>query len=159
MKKKGFTLIELAIVVAILGILISIAYMNFTKSLISSRLDSAANEIASMLRDVYENGNKSMDFESYFISINENNGTYIVELVNKKEGTEKVVRSVEYRDLTIYYGDSKFQGENVIYFTPEGEVLNQDGQEINLIQIKNKSENNTKKVYIDKIPAGNIRVE
>ncbi|GFR36629.1 prepilin-type N-terminal cleavage/methylation domain-containing protein [Thermobrachium celere] len=159
MRKKGFILVEMVIVVAILGIIISIAYMNFTKSLISSRLDSAANEIASMLRDVYENGNKSMDFESHFIRINENNGTYIVELIIKKEGTEKVVRSAEYRDLAIYYGDRKFQGENVIYFTPEGEVLNQDGQEINLIQIKNKSENNTKKVYIDKIPAGNIRVE
>ncbi|SHF18590.1 pilus assembly FimT family protein [Caloramator proteoclasticus] len=172
MRKKGFTLIEMTIVVAILGILLSIAYMNFTKSIINSRLDSAASEIASMLRDVYENGNKSMDYNTYYVKINKNEGTYRIELI-KKEANEKVIRSAEYKDININFyieenennkSKIEFRDVNFIFFTSEGGLkvkysLNEDGQEINLIQISNKSENNSKRVYIDKIPAGNIRVE
>ncbi|MCX7694852.1 MAG: hypothetical protein N2Z71_03960, partial [Caloramator sp.] len=163
---------------AILGILLSIAYINFTKSIVDSRLDSVANEVASMLRDVYENGNKSMDYEGHYLKINKNNGIYTIELINKKDGIEKVARSAEYKDVNIYFcyyiieenGNEKIVSTfdvnelNFIFFTSEGELkvkysLSDDGQEINLIQFKNKSESNTKKVYIDKIPAGNIRVE
>ncbi|MBZ4664297.1 MAG: prepilin-type N-terminal cleavage/methylation protein [Caloramator sp.] len=172
MRKKGFTLIEMTIVVAILGILLSIAYMNFTKSIINSRLDSAASEIASMLRDVYENGNKSMDYDTYYIKISKNEGTYRIELI-KKEENEKVIRGTEYKDINInFYLEEKennksqveFSNINYIFFTSEDGLkvkysLNEDGQEINLIQISNKSESNSKRVYIDKIPAGNIRVE
>lgn len=173
MRKKGFTLIEMTIVIAILGILLSIAYINFTKSIVASRLDSASSEIASMLRDVYENGNKSMDYESYYVKIIKNQEVYKIELINKKDGNEKVVRSAEYKDININFyleenehnkSNIEFRDVNYIIFTPEDGLivkysLNEEGQEINLIQISNKSESNSKRVYIDKIPAGNIRVE
>jgi prepilin-type N-terminal cleavage/methylation domain-containing protein len=68
--KKGFTLIEMIIVLAIIGVLISVAYMNINKTNSKATADSISNEISSMIREVYENSNKEMDYSLWNLEIN-----------------------------------------------------------------------------------------
>lgn len=164
MKKKGFTLVEMTVVIAILGILLSIAYINFGKIHSKSQVDSAANEIASMLKEVYENGNKSMNFQDYYIQIIKSNDKYEIVLNNK----HAQIRMAEYKNIEFEFkfNDSNFtlQSNNYVYFTSDGDAIfkhhkSEDGQKLNKIIIDSKSGNQSKTVNINSLPPGNITVE
>lgn len=164
MKKKAFTLIEMTVVVAILGILLTIAYINFGSLHSKSQVDSVANDIASILKDAYENSNKSMDYQDYYTQIIQNNGIYSIELKNK----DNQVRISEYKNIEIELKMDtttlNIQNNNYIFFTPDGEALlkhdkSEAGERINKIIIKSKSGNNSKTVNINSLPPGNITVE
>ncbi|WDC83225.1 prepilin-type N-terminal cleavage/methylation domain-containing protein [Caloramator sp. mosi_1] len=168
MRKKGFTLVEMTIVIAILGILLSISYINFTKSIIKSQMDSAANEVASMLKDVYENGNKSMDYNAYYLKIEKEEGTYKIKLFkNDKEVSVTEYKNIDLEIKWITQTENRtyeVQIENYIYFSSEGEAVlkydkTQEGEGINQIIIISKSKNVSKKITIESIPPGSIKVE
>lgn len=165
--KKGFTLIEITIVIAILGILLSISYMNFTKISVKSNVDSKADEIASMLKDTYENGNKEMNFKDYYIEILKNGNNYEVSLINHGNP----VRKTDLKDFELIIEGQAFDSSpKYIYFSPKGKAFlssekieedydyNIDDKKISNIIIK-KTENISKKIHIDDMPPGNITVD
>ena len=59
--KKGFTLMELVLVIAILGIIAGLGIGNYANFLRQSSLDSAANEIVAKLREAQTNSQASSD--------------------------------------------------------------------------------------------------
>ncbi|SKA82189.1 prepilin-type N-terminal cleavage/methylation domain-containing protein [Caloramator quimbayensis] len=165
--KKGFILIEMAIVVAILGILLSISYINFTRLSVKSNVDSKADEIASMLRDTYENGNKEMNFKDYYIEIIKNGNSFEVSLISHKNS----VRKTDLKDFELNIVGQTFESSpKYIYFSPNGEVFlsnekieegydyNIDDKKFSDIVIK-KGEKISKKIHIDDMPLGNITVD
>ncbi|QCX32670.1 prepilin-type N-terminal cleavage/methylation domain-containing protein [Caloramator sp. E03] len=164
--KKGFTLIEMVIVAAILGILLSISYINFTRFSVKSKIESTADEIASMLRDTYENGNKGMNFKDYYIEINKNDKKVYLKNQNN------TIREADIKDFEfIIEGQTINTSNNYIYFSPNAEIFlshvkleedydykDIDDKKFSDIVIK-KSENISKKIHIDEVPSGNITVE
>lgn len=56
---KGFTLMELVLVIAILGIIAAFGYGSYANFLRQSSLDSAANEIIAVLREAQANAQAS----------------------------------------------------------------------------------------------------
>lgn len=165
--KKGFTLIEMAIVIAILTILLSISYINFTRLSVKSNVDSKADEIASMLKDAYENGNKEMNFKDYYIEIIKSGNNYEVSLINHGNS----IRKTDLKDFELIIEGQAFDSSpKYIYFSPKGEAFlfsekieedydyNIDDKKFSDIVIK-KSENISKKIHIDDMPPGNITVD
>lgn len=166
--KRGFTLIEMTIIVAILGILMSISYMNYARISIKSKLESTSDEIASMLKDVYENGNKEMNYKDYYVEIIKNGNKYEVSFKRQSN----TIRQVDIKDFEfIIEGQTINTSNNYIYFSPNSEIFlshvkleedydykDIDDKKFSDIVIK-KSENISKKIHIDEVPSGNIIIE
>ncbi|MCX7911184.1 MAG: prepilin-type N-terminal cleavage/methylation domain-containing protein [Endomicrobia bacterium] len=152
--KKGFTLIEMVIVVAILGILLSIAYINFTRANCLAEVDRATNEIAAMLRDMYEYGNKELDYDKYSLEFQTTSNE--LNITMKKNSTDEI-RSAKFKNIEIKInGTSIING--IVKFNSDGKTK-LDGTDFSEIKVKHKSYSNEKTITIYTISQGTIKVE
>ncbi|AZT90859.1 prepilin-type N-terminal cleavage/methylation domain-containing protein [Caldicellulosiruptor changbaiensis] len=83
-KLKGFTLQELAIVIAILAILLSIAVPNYIAMKKRADVDSIANQFAAMIRELYEKIDSEMEYDTYNSSAGGHMSKYYIRIDNYK---------------------------------------------------------------------------
>lgn len=62
---RGFTLQEIAIVIAILAILLAIAVPNYISMKKKADVNSVANQFAAMIRELYEKIDSEMEYDTY----------------------------------------------------------------------------------------------
>ncbi|KRQ88080.1 hypothetical protein ABG79_00247 [Caloramator mitchellensis] len=121
--KKGFTLVEIIIVLAILGILIAITNINFVRLSQKSKLDSAANDIAAMVKEVYEKSNNEMDYTKWKIEIKRGSSNYNISIINNGQ----VVRSIELQNAIMEFNDGNVNLSvdtvNLINFASNGNIV------------------------------------
>lgn len=170
--KKGFTLIEIIIVLAILAILLTISTINFGRFNQSSKVDSLSNDVAAMLKDVYENSNKQLNYDSWKVEMIKDGEIYKIFL---KEN-DNVLRNIETKniDLTINNGnnDILLKDESIIQFDSNGNIrlkskdkdaLNYDlsNEYDRLLIVLSYKKNSTirKTIEINSIPPGNITIK
>lgn len=134
--KKGFTLIEMVIVVAIIGILLSVAYINFTRANCLAQVDSATNEIVAMLRDMYEYGNKELDYNKYSLVVQSSSNE--LNITMKKDANE--IRNAKFKNIEIIINKSNITS-GIIKFNAEGKTK-LDGNDFSEIKVKHKSYSN-----------------
>ncbi|CCJ33097.1 prepilin-type N-terminal cleavage/methylation domain-containing protein [Caloramator australicus] len=162
---KGFTLVEIIIVLAIISIIAAVTTLNFVRLGKSSRVDSYANEIASMLKETYENSSKEMDYESWHVEIKKIGDKFYVEL--KGNNAQKEIELVNV-DIIIKNDSSTLTLQNSvsIMFSSNGNVIVKydDGTKLeneNLyVEICERNNPSIKKVIeINSLPPGNIKVK
>lgn len=162
---KGFTLVEIIIVLAIISIIAAVTTLNFVRLGKSSRVDSYANEIAAMLKETYENASKEMDYENWYIEIKKIEDKFYVEL--KGNNAQKEVELVN-TDIILKNDNSTLTLQNSvsIIFSSNGNIIVKydDGTKLeneNLyIEMFERNNPSIKKVIeINSLPPGNIKVK
>lgn len=100
--KKGFTLIEMIVVVAIIGTLAGIAIPGFMKMAPGMRLKSAARDIVSNIQ--LSKAQALRDRKPYTIQFNPAGSTYTI---SNSDGIQKTVNLSEYKGVSFGSGFGK----------------------------------------------------
>lgn len=169
--KKGFTLIEIIIVFAILAVFITISTINFERLNQSSKVESIANDIAAMLKDAYENSNKQLEYDSWRVELIKYGKIFQISL---KESNNNI-RDIEVNSIVIKLNDGiqevLLKDDTIIQFNPNGLIklkskdkgdFNYDVYEYEKLFIVLSHKNNPlieKKIEINSVPPGNITIK
>ena len=163
--KKGFTLIEIIIVLAIIAILIAITNLNFIRLGQNSKIESSANDIAAMIKDVYENSNDEMDYTKWNVGINNQDDKFIVSLNNNGQ----TVRKIELKNTNIEINDGNSNiplgATYYIRFNSNGSIIietNAATNEYENLNVKISDKGNSsicKTIEIKSIPPGNVIIK
>lgn len=79
---KGFTLQEMAIVLAILAILLAIAVPNYLAMKKRADVDSIATQFAAMIRELYEKVDSEMEYDTYSSATGGHMSKYYIKIDN-----------------------------------------------------------------------------
>ena len=101
--KKGFSLIELVVVVALIGILLSVASLSSRKTIEKRALKEAKNKIALALRGAAERSFN--DGEIYTVTLDYNKKTIVIE--DSSSNIEESLELPEMLEYTTIYDDAK----------------------------------------------------
>lgn len=116
--KTGFTLLELMIVVAVLGIVSAIAAPNYTNYMAERRLKGAARMVMSHLMAARQNAvSKNHEFKVFF---NNDQRTFTILADANNNGTADTGEATEVRDIRIDYYDVAFSASANPIFSPRG---------------------------------------
>lgn len=81
---KGFTLQEMAIVLAILAILLAIAVPNYLAMKKRADVDSIATQFAAMIRELYEKVDSEMEYDTYSSATGGHMSKYYIRIDNRQ---------------------------------------------------------------------------
>ncbi|MBC7365005.1 MAG: GspH/FimT family protein [Candidatus Aminicenantes bacterium] len=144
MKKKGFTLIEIIVVVGIIGILLAVSYPSILNILEVRALESSARELLTTLEAArYQAVNDKVNCRVRFFQEN-NEWHYLVE-TEETPGNWKVVPKFIKKSLPTKFNPQVFlPADQSIVFSPLGMVANFDFtsvQNFRIIMQSNKLKN------------------
>ena len=131
---KGFTLVELMIVIAVMGIMAAIAVPNYRTYMAQRRLNGAARQVmsdlmAARMKAVSQNN----EFKVFFLA----NNQYKILDDNNNNGTEDTGESSQTKDIQTEYYDVTLSANNNPIFQPNGTASNLPT--INLGSLSNSS--------------------
>lgn len=156
--KKGFTTIELLVVLAILAIILSFSTGNILRAIYGARFRSFLDEASSLIKKAYLMTKDEEVVGKYFIKIESSGSSDLqVELVEKKsesEKSEKVLEKVKGKGISL-----KSNSPKKISFTPDGTILC-DGNSnfVELTFFQKDVPDSDKTIKIDSIPPGSVEV-
>ncbi|WP_029227956.1 prepilin-type N-terminal cleavage/methylation domain-containing protein [Caldicellulosiruptor acetigenus] len=81
---KGFTLQEMAIVLAILAILLAIAVPNYIAMKKRADVNSVATQFAAMIRELYEKVDSEMEYDTYSSATGGHMSKYYIRIDNRQ---------------------------------------------------------------------------
>jgi len=117
-KKYGFTLVELMIVLAIMGIVSAIAAPNFINYMADRRLNGAARMVMSDLMAARQKAvSQNNEFKGFF---NASNHQYTILDDDDNDGTADTGEATEVRDIQTDYYDVTFSASANPIFYPRG---------------------------------------
>jgi len=162
-KNKGFSLIELIIVIALIGIIAAIAAPNFTRYRDNSNLREAARDVSSDIqlykqRAIAENVRYRITFDSgannYDVAKEATLGTGAFPVPGIPEVTDKEIGS---GNVIETYAAANFGGNPYITFLPRGIIEENTSSGSEGLTIRHKTRLSTAEIKINKM--GKINVE
>ena len=126
MNEKGFTLIEMAVVVLLTGVLVGIAVPRVKDTIAGDRLKKTTRQIIAVSRDLRNDSvREQVDYELYF---DIDNGAFwkcSSDMTSEKRAEVKrralkLPDGVGFRDIRIYGAAKKTHGEAVVRFFKQG---------------------------------------
>lgn len=99
--KRGFTLIETVVVVAIIGILAGISFTSMEKMNSGARLQSFCDEASSLIRKGYKIDSSVMDFDSAWVVFEKGLNGISFKLYKKEGNSEKIVGTIENNNVVL----------------------------------------------------------
>lgn len=149
--KKGFSLVELMIVIALIGIIAGIAVPSYQSYTRKSNFKSAVREVTSDLFYAKERG--ISENRNYRVSFTVDSGTYLVQRETTTAGTYETVQT---RDISL--GDNikvtsaAFGGNTYIDFQPRGTCTSGNVAVANNTWTATINLNNTGRTYVTYTP-------
>ena len=137
LNKKGFSLIELLIVVAIFGIISALGYPNIMKWYTKKQLQNDAHELFAVLKDAQQNSllNKIL----YRISVNSDGKTISVETTDNPNCSSQSLFQDKTKVLTLKNSKLKTPGPQT--FSPNGCCVDQGYTGLYVLQHINDKNN------------------
>lgn len=133
LSKRGFTLMELMIVMAITGIMLSVVLVNMQNSRKNSEIEAAGMQLVSLLREVQNNaltgkkiGSDEGDYSCAFQFKINTNGSYEIARSLKQSGNDSCEGGDDMSDPYVTGGlqKVKLNSQQTIKFTvPHGEMI------------------------------------
>lgn len=171
--KKGFTILEIVTVLAIITILLGISIPNLVRLNANARLDESTNTIASILKEAYENADKEADFDKYFVEINNfyskeshKDETFLIVRLKDNNKTIKEFRSKSiklYENTTDNFKDGvynlKYNSSGSIVLENESSTFNEEMEQISIDIVEKDKPSNKKTITIKSLPPGNVLVK
>jgi len=133
LSKRGFTLMELMIVMAITGIMLSVVLVNMQNSRKNSEIEAAGMQLVSLLREVQNNaltgkkiGSEEGEYSCAFQFKINANGSYEIARGLKKDGNDSCEGGYDIESSP--YANGQLQqvrttAQSIIFTVPHGERI------------------------------------
>lgn len=112
-KKKGFTLVELIIVVAIVAILAAVGIIGYSQFIKSARDSTATNELSQLYNVIYADAAKPEELKEYAVAVESGKIKFLFSNFSDEEIEEQLETQLTGL-LNMYINESFYEGEFVI---------------------------------------------
>lgn len=164
--RNGYTVIELILVIAVIGILTAVSSANLTKNLREAKLQDTCLEASSILDKAYTKGSQTLDYSAYAVTFSKSGSSLILELSENGAALDTYeVKGINISSVKID-GTSYISMPLIIKFKHDGMIsLNEGTSEEktgDIVEIELNSESYTsitKTIEIKSLPPGSVTIK